>query len=102
MPSRHSENTGIVSWKILKSLTENQQVDSVREGKILMTLHSFGRSSHDPNFSLPTMGNFFLSSLLKTTAPTLCPGPYGNLITFAKGVKAGTLTFGKMRCAVYF
>lgn len=29
-------------------------------------------------------------------------GIYGSLMTFAKGVKAGTLTFGKMRCAVIF
>lgn len=54
------ENTDIESQKIVKSLTENQQVDFVREGKILMTPHSFGRSSHDPNFSLLTMGTFFI------------------------------------------
>lgn len=45
----------------------------------------------------------FSSSLFKiTNTPTSCLGSYGNLIPFPKVVKAGILTFGKMRFAVIF
>lgn len=49
-----------------------------------------------------------LSSLFKIATPPLThtyyvyKGTYGNLVTFPEGVKAGSLTFGKMRCVVIF
>lgn len=46
------------------------------------------------------MGTFFCHHFLKSQ--TLPHYVYGNLITFPKEVKASTLTFGKMKCAVIF